>query len=190
MAYSGPYAVSALHWGFDAEIQPPHITESVAAFLFTSIDSVGIPDAGTPQQPYERAYSSIAIGGGLFIHTPGIGPAVSLHLSAGLLGRGEDIVGGGFALVANVYPYYVSVIDAIKCERGPFSAYLASSLFLWTGGRLDVLNESRGGIVSFGVGLDMSRSILLPVIAYALKEGCSKPAQANDDDENEGRGDD
>ena len=29
--------------------------------------------------------------------------------------------------------------------------------------------------MSFGVGLDISRSVLLPVIAYAMQQGCSKP---------------
>jgi len=175
MAYSAPYAVSALHVGFDAEIQPPHLSKRVAAFLFTSIDGIFIPDAGTPAAPVERSYSSIVIGGGLFVHSPGIGPAVSLHLGLGLLTRGNDVVGGGFSFVANVYPYYFSITDAIECQRGPFASYLASSVFMWTGGRLDVANESRGGLVSFGVGLDISRSVLLPLIAYALKKGCSTP---------------
>ena len=185
MAYSAPYSVAGVHWGFDAEVQPPHLSASVAAFLFASIDAVGIPDGGTPEQPYARAYSSMALGAGLFVHTPGIGPAVSLHLGVGLLVRDQDAVGAGVSLVANVYPYYFSVDDALECERGPFAAYLASSLFLWTGGRLDVANESRGGIVSFGVGVDMSRSLLLPVLAYLFKAGCSKrggPTRSGDAD--------
>lgn len=182
MGYSAPYAVGAPHVGFDAEIQPPHLSESVAAFVFTSIDALYIPDAGTVQ----RAYAAFSIGAGLFIHAPGIGPAVSLHLGLGLLSGDDDVVGGGVSLVANVYPYYFSLTDAIACRRGPFASYLASSVFLWTGGRLDVANESRGGIVSFGVGLDLSRSVLLPVIAYVLKKGCSKaggPTPSDDEDE-------
>jgi len=175
MAYSAPYAVSAVHWGIDTEFQAPHLSKSVAVFLATAVDAVDIPDAGTPAQPYERAFSSIYLGGGIFVHTPGIGPAVTLTLGGGILMRKEDVVGGGVSLVVNVYPYYYSVVDAVECARGPYAAYLASSLFFWTGGRLDVANESRGGTVSFGVGMDISRSVLLPVIAYAMKQGCSKP---------------
>lgn len=175
MAYSAPYAVSAAHWGIDTEIQAPHVSKSVAVFFATAVDGIDIPDAGTPAQPYERAFSSVFLGGGIFLHTPGIGPAVSVTLGGGLLFRGDDVVGGGVSLVATVYPYYYSMTDAVECARGPFAAYLASSLFLWTGGRLDAANESRGGTVSFGVGMDISRSVLLPVIAYAMKAGCSKP---------------
>lgn len=97
------------------------------------------------------------------------GPAFVVTLSAGprwTFDR-EDFVPDGVGVVgrAEVYPFYASISEITKSRRGWFRKYVASGLHLWVSARYDALRDRHGNTYAAGVGLDLGRSVLLPILA-------------------------
>jgi len=65
---------------------------------------------------------------------------------------------------AEVYPFYMTVPEIVAGERAWFRRYVLSGVSLWVGTRWDQVLERRGNTWSGGVGLDVGRTLMLPLI--------------------------
>ena len=65
---------------------------------------------------------------------------------------------------AEVYPFYMTVQEIVAGERRWFRRYVLSGLSLWAGSRWDQVLDRRGNTWMGGVGLDVGRTLMLPVI--------------------------
>lgn len=169
-AYPGPALSVALDSELVARIDP-----RVGLFLSTGFEGIVVYDPRAPDRP--RGFFTVGIGGGIFLRTPEVGPALSLSAPLSLDFRNDGIVGVGIGFRATLHPYYHSLSEAIDCKRGPLGAYVGSSFFLWTGVRFDATDESKGAIVSFGAGIDIARAMLMPLLGWIFRAGCSKERQ-------------
>lgn len=169
--YAAAYPAPALSVALDSELVA-RVNERLGFFFVSGFEGITVYDPRAPDRP--RGFFSVGIGGGIFLRSPAIGPALSLSAPIGLDFRDDAVTGVGIAFRATFHPYYHSLTESLECARGPLGAYVASSFFIWTGVRLDVLDESKGAIVSFGAGLDVSRALLLPIMGWIFRQGCSK----------------
>lgn len=169
--YAAAYPAPSLAIGFDSELSA-RLSDHVSVFGSSGFEGVIVYDPRAPD--IARGFSSVGISGGLFVRTKSVGPAVAFSMPVNLDLRGDSVVGAGIGFRATFYPYYHSLQDTLQCPHGPLGSYVGSSFFFWTGVRLDTLDESKGATVSFGAGIDISRSVLAPLIAWIFRQGCSK----------------
>lgn len=170
-SWAAAYRAPALAVGVSSQFEG-HISPAVGIFLGTEVEGITVYDPRSPDRT--RGFLGLGITAGIFLRTPTIGPALSLEVPFMLDVRDNDVVGAGLGLRATFYPYHHTLVQTLECERGPFGAYVASSVFVWSGLRLDTNDESQGLTVSFGAGIDVSRIALTPIIAWVFKQGCSK----------------
>ncbi|MCA9704955.1 MAG: hypothetical protein KDK70_03785 [Myxococcales bacterium] len=102
------------------------------------------------------------------------GPAFVLTASAGPRWdfQGPDRLrphGFGVGTKAELFPFYVTVPDLVHDERGWFRRFVASGLHVWGQARYDQLLGHRGNAWTAGVGLDVGRSVLLPVLLATMR---------------------
>ena len=165
------YPAPSLSIAFDSELSA-RLSDHVSVFGSTGFEGIIVYDPRAPD--ITRGFTSVSIAGGVFVRTKTVGPAVAFSLPVSLDLRGDAVAGAGIGFRATFYPYYHSLVETLACPHGPLGSYVGSSIFFWTGIRLDTLDESKGATVSFGAGIDLSRSMLVPLIAWIFRQGCSK----------------
>jgi hypothetical protein len=162
------------------EAQVSFVELSKAAQLHIAFGTSGFVD---PSRGWHRRTGILGadLGFGLSRHVPG-GPALVATITAGprwdanRTRFGADIQpsrGGsslrvdGWGLVGRIdaYPFYMTIPEILHEERGWFREYVLSGLHVWVATRYDVLRTGRGQTVAGGVGLDLGRTILLPILA-------------------------
>lgn len=72
--------------------------------------------------------------------------------------------GYGVQAKAEVFPFYMTVPEIIASDRGWFRRHVLSGFNVWASARYDDVLGQRGNTWAGGVGLDMGRSLLLPVL--------------------------
>jgi hypothetical protein len=77
--------------------------------------------------------------------------------------------GAGIVGRADVYPFYRSIPELVQMERQWFRKYVLSSVHLWVSARYDYTLAARGNTYAGGVGLDVGRTLLLPIIERAVR---------------------
>jgi hypothetical protein len=174
--WAAAYPAPALSVAFDSELGA-RLSPRVGVFLSTGFEGVVVYDPRAPDRA--RGFFTVGLGGGLFLRSPEVGPAIALSAPISLDFRNDAVVGVGLGLRATLYPYYHSITEAIACTHGPLGSYVASSLFLWTGVRFDATDESKGAVVAFGAGIDVARAMLLPLMGWIFRQGCSKERQGS-----------
>jgi hypothetical protein len=96
------------------------------------------------------------------------GPAFVLDVTAGprwdLGGNRWQPEGVGVIGRADVYPFFMSVPEIVKTDRRWFRKYVLSGLHFWVTARYDRLRTADGGAYLGGVGLDVGRALLLPIL--------------------------
>ena len=165
------YPAPSLSIAVESELSG-RLSDHVSLFVGSGFEGVIVYDPRAPD--IARGFTAVGIGGGVFIRTKTVGPAVAFSMPISLDLRGDSVAGAGIGFRATFYPYYHSLVETLACPHGPLGSYVGSSIFFWTGVRLDTLDESKGATVSFGAGIDLSRSVLVPLIGWIFRQGCSK----------------
>ncbi len=174
--WAAAYPAPALSVALDSEFVV-RLSPRVGVLLSSGFEGVVVYDPRSPDRT--RGFFTVGIGGGIFLRSPEVGPALTLSAPISLDFRDDAVAGVGIGFRATLHPYYHSLTEAIACERGPLGSYIGSSLFLWTGVRFDATDESKGAVVSFGAGIDIARALLLPLMGWIFRQGCSKERQGS-----------
>lgn len=133
------------------------------------------------QRPWDfdsrrRGFLATTLGAGLLVHDEP-GPAFTLSLTGAPLWQGRDdqtaLVGFGAGLRVEGYPFYQSLVEVVKCRRGAFATYVLSGLHLFVLGRYDSIRVS-GESFAAGLGVDLGRNAVLPVLGAVLPAACSQ----------------
>ena len=151
---------------------------SKAMQLHVALGSSGFLD---PSHGWQRRTGVVGadLGFGLSRHVAG-GPALVATITAGPrweAGRdrfGADLQPGeaslridGWGLVGRIdaYPFYMTIPEIRDEERHWLREYVLSGLHVWVATRYDVLRSGRGQTVAGGIGLDLGRTLLVPILA-------------------------
>jgi hypothetical protein len=127
------------------------------------------------EHPAQRGFLAMTLGPGLLLR-PEDGPAFTLAGTVGPLWQTRDdntkLAGFGIGLRVEVYPFYQSLLEVVKCDRGTFSTYVLSGLHGWAQTRRDWLGSS-GESYAVGFGFDLGRNVLLPILGATLHASCA-----------------
>lgn len=176
--YSLPRRAPVLAFGYEGHVS--FVELSAAAQLHIAFGASGIVD---PSRGWARRSGMVGadLGVGLSRHVPG-GPAVVATVTAGPrwnTGRtrfGEDIRPGhgvaalrvdGWGVVGKIdaYPFYRTIPEIVAKDDGWFREYILSGLHVWALARYDALSGGRGPSIAGGIGFDLGRTLLLPMLA-------------------------
>jgi hypothetical protein len=119
----------------------------------------------------------------------GIGPSLLLRPDSGR-GRPAVVVSGtaaplwqshaadsslsGFGVSGRLelWPAHQSIVEAIECRRGTAQTYVLSGIHAWGLARYDWLG-ARGDSYAIGIGFDLGRNLLLPILGALLDGACA-----------------
>lgn len=172
LGWSELYDARILSLSFEDHIRVARLSDDVGGLVTFGMD--GQRPLGVSRS--KRGFLATTLGGGFLFHNEP-GPAVVLSMTlAPLLSSGEDgatkLVGFGLGTRAEVYPFYETLAKVVRCDRGPFRTYVLSGLHAWLLTRRDWLGQS-GESYAFGLGFDLGRNVVLPVLGAALPAACA-----------------
>ncbi len=161
-----------LSLSFEDQLRVYRLTPTVGLTAIFGMDGQRPLDFDSPR----RGFLATGLGAGLSVHDAP-GPGFTLGLTAAPLWQSRDdsskLVGFGAGLRAEAYPFYQSLIEAVHCRRGAFSTYLLSGLHAFVLGRYDSIGQS-GESFAAGLGFDLGRNVILPVLGAVLPAACSR----------------
>lgn len=168
--WSNVYRAPAYAMSFEVQASMVELTETTwlhFAFGESGVLSAVRP-AGAEQPP---AFLGIDLGLGLSRYAPR-GPAFLLTATAGPRWASDGpqrLRSDGFGVQgkAEVYPFYMTVPEIVATDRRWFRKHVLSGLSLWAGTRWDQVLDRRGNTWMGGVGLDLGRTVILPVLQAA-----------------------
>lgn len=179
VGWSGPFKSPTVMGGFHDQVRFKSLLpwlglELAAGLTFMSIPPPKGADADAPL----RGYTTFDLGAGLSFRSKEGGP---LAVVTGTLGMVFDspadvlhVIGFGMAITTDVYPLYLDINEAGRCEKGAAYTYIGSALFFWTSLRDDIFGDANAPSWAAGFGLDVARSMLLPPLGLVLHEACSR----------------
>jgi hypothetical protein len=165
--WSNVYRAPVYAMSFEAQISMLELTDTTWMHVVFGESGVlsAVRPAGEERPP---GFLGIDVGLGLSRYAPR-GPAFLLTVTTGprwahdgpqrLRSDGIGVQGK-----AEVYPFYMSVPEIVASDRGWFRRRILSGLSLWASARWDQVLDRRGNTWAGGVGLDLGRTVLLPVI--------------------------
>lgn len=165
--WSNVYRAPAYVMSFEAQASIFAITDTTALHLVFGESGVlsAVRPANVERPPH---FMGLDVGLGVSRYAPR-GPAFLLSATAGprWSSEGPDRLrpqGYGVVGKAEVFPFYMSVPEIVGSDRGWFRRHVLSGVNLWASGRWDQVLERRGNTWSGGVGLDLGRTLILPVV--------------------------
>jgi hypothetical protein len=165
--WSNIYRAPAYVMSFEVQASMLEITETT--WLHLVFGESGVLSAVRPANA-ERppGFLGLDVGLGLSRYASR-GPAFLLTATAGprWASDGPDQLrphGYGVQGKAEVYPFYMTVPEIVASDRGWFRRHVLSGLNLWAGARWDQVLDRRGNTWAGGVGLDLGRTVILPVM--------------------------
>jgi len=170
LGYSEPLRSRILSLSLEDQFRVYRISDDVGVTVVLGMDGQRPIDDRRDQ----RGFLAVTLGAGLLVHSEP-GPAFTVSATNGPLLRGDQSVewaGFGIGLRAEAYPFYQSLAEAARCDRGTFSTYVLSGLHGWALARQDWLDRS-GRSYAVGFGIDLGRNLVLPVLGLALDSACS-----------------
>jgi hypothetical protein len=115
-----------------------------------------------------RGFLGVHLGSGLLIRPWEGGPAL---IATAVMGptweaHSDDAAPHGIGVSgrADLYPLYQSIQDVAGCKRGAFLTYALSGLHVFALTRADWMGTASGSSHAFGIGIDMARELLMPVM--------------------------
>ncbi|MBK7580757.1 MAG: hypothetical protein IPI67_11175 [Myxococcales bacterium] len=161
-----------LSLSFEDQIRVHRLSDAVAVTAIFGMDAQRPLDPDSPR----LGFLATGLGAGLLLHRlPG--PALTLGLTGAPLWQSKDdsthLAGFGAALRVEVYPFYQALTEAVQCRRGVIATYLLSGLHAWALGRRDFIGLG-GESWAMGLGFDLGRNAILPVLGAVLPAACGK----------------
>jgi hypothetical protein len=128
--------------------------------------------------PAPRGFLGTGIGPSLLLRPENGRPAVVVSGTAAPLWQSHEqetsLSGFGVAGRLEIWPFYQSIVEATECRRGTAQTYLLSGLHGWGLARYDWLG-TRGDSYAIGIGIDLGRNVLLPILGAVLGGSCAAP---------------
>ncbi len=180
--YSFTRKAPALVLGTEAHVS--FVELSRAAQLHAALGMSGLVD---PRHGWSSRSSLLGVDAGFGIshHVPGgpalvatatVGPRwVNGHATPGaditVSPEGTSLRVDGWGVVGRIdaYPFYLTIPEIIEGNRGWFREYVASGLHVWAAARYDVLRSARGPAIAGGIGLDLGRMLIAPIVIRATR---------------------
>lgn len=169
--WSSVYRAPAYSMSFEVQASMLEITDTT--WLHLVFGESGVLSAVRPANEAEPpGFLGMDLGLGISRYAPR-GPAFLLTATAGprwATNGPQRLRSDGFGVQgkAEVYPFYMSIPEIVAGERRWLRRYVLSGVSLWAGTRWDQVLDRRGNTWSGGVGLDVGRTLLLPVTQALL----------------------
>lgn len=164
--WSNVYRAPAYSMSFEVQASMFEITKTTALHLVFGESGVlsAVRPAGADKPP---GYFGIDMGLGISRYAPR-GPAFLLTATAGPRWASDGpqrLRSDGFGVQgkAEVYPFYMTIPEIIAGDHCWFRRYVLSGVSLWAGTRWDQVLDRRGNTYAGGVGLDIGRTLMLPL---------------------------
>lgn len=161
-----------LSLSFEDQIRVHRLSDAVGVTGIFGMDAQRPLDFDSPR----LGFLATGLGAGLLIHQPP-GPALTLGLTGAPLWQSKDdtthLAGFGAALRVEGYPFYQTLVEAVECRRGVLATYVLSGLHVWALGRRDFIGLG-GESWAIGLGFDLGRNAILPVMGAVLPAACGK----------------
>jgi len=173
----GPFQVGAgwstLHrapvqvLSFEASVSLVELTDTTALHA-TLGESAVLSVFRDPDQAGANGSLGLDVGLGLSRYAPR-GPAFFVTGTAGPrwdAALPDRLRPSGFGLVgkAEVYPFHASIPELVHDQRGWFRRFVLSGVSVWASARYDRLTGRSGVAWTGGLGLDVGRTLILPVL--------------------------
>ena len=164
--WSNHYRAPVYQMSFEA--QTSFVALSNTTWLHLSLgESAVISAVRPPGEETTPGFLGLDLGLGLSRYAPR-GPAFVVGASSGprwstdrdeLRPNGVGVVGK-----AELYPFYRTVTELVHDDRNWLRRYLLSGMNVWVSARWDWVGPQQANTYAAGVGLDVGRSIMLPVL--------------------------
>jgi hypothetical protein len=160
-AYGGITSSAEMSVSLGIAVDVARITPNLSVSLVLDLDGNARPDVGADDR--RSSFTGFGEGAGLFYLTDDdIG--LDFEVTTSLTFDERDLVGGGFAFRASVYPFYMRIDDATKGYVDHLTAWVRGSLSLWAMARVDLTSDGNGATLAFGASIDLARFLFLPYI--------------------------
>ena len=178
--YSTMYGARVLSISFEDELQVKRISDSVRLHVVFGMDGVRGPAfQNAAGETKHKGFLGVDIGPGLLFRAGGKGPAFVLNGTIGPLweSNSDDFAPHGIGVVgrAEIFPFYQDLVEAVMCPRGWFSTYVLSGINGWALARQDWLGSAAGATYAVGLGIELGRNLLLPILGAVMDASCSRP---------------
>jgi hypothetical protein len=130
---------------------------------------------GTPfeKDPARRSFLSATLGAGVNVRLGG--PLLVVNATTGPAWSGDaDVLPDALGLGARIalFPFYRPMKEDIECNGGWARTYVLSGLSAWGEAREDFLGKNSGSMLAGGIGFDLGRNVLLPILHQVLVGHC------------------
>lgn len=164
--WSNVYRAPVYAMSFEVQASVLELTDTTWLHLVFGESGVlsAVRPAGAEKPP---GFFGMDLGLGISRYAPR-GPAFLLTATAGPRWASDGpqrLRSDGFGVQgkAEVYPFYMTVPEIIAGERHWLRRYVLSGVSLWVGTRWDQVLDRRGNTYAGGVGLDVGRTLMLPI---------------------------
>jgi hypothetical protein len=177
--YSSLYHARVTSFSFEDELSFWKLADGVRVQLLFGMDVVKAPNLDLPgHDPRPQGFMATAVGTGLSFRlgrplavvTTTIGPLFEDDPTNDLA-----LHGIGVSARAELFPFYPPLKECALCEHGILGSYVLSGLHGWVLARDDWMGTRNGTTWAAGIGFEMGRNLLLPLLGTILGTGCSAP---------------
>jgi hypothetical protein len=171
--YSKIYHSNVIATGFEDEFNAIRLSD--AAHFHVVFGMSGWSAKGLfERDPARRSFLGTSFGGGVNVRVGRPLFSLSAAVGPGWSGNNDGLVpdGLGWGTHAIAFPLYVSMRQAIECDKGWFSTYVLSGLNVWGEARQDFFGSLRGMTVAAGGGIDLGRHFLMPILHEVFTGRC------------------
>lgn len=177
--YSMMYGARVLSLSFEDELQVMRLSDNVRLHVVFGMDGVRGPAfQNAAGETKHKGFVGFDVGPGLFFRARDKGPAFIVNGTIGPLweSSSDDLAPHGIGVVGRVelFPFYQDLAEAVSCPRGWFSTYVLSGTNGWALARQDWLGRAAGATYAVGLGFEIGRNLLLPILGAVLDGSCSR----------------
>jgi hypothetical protein len=175
--YSELYRAPVLVLGYEVGLSIRRLSETAHLQLVLGMEWQRGPRAPTLSGEQERHYGFTAytLGTGVLLQDPDGGPALVLSATLSPLSANDsDNVFDGIGMGSRIelYPFYQTLLDSLRCRRGLFATYFLGGLSTWATAREDWIGSGSGRSLAAGASVDISRALTLPLVAGLFDMSC------------------
>jgi hypothetical protein len=176
--YSTMYGARVLSISFEDELQIKRISDTVRLHVVFGMDGVRGPAyVNAANETKHKGFLGVDIGPGLLWRIGRTGPAFVVNGTIGPLweSSSDDFAphGIGVAGRAEIFPFYQDLVEAVVCKRGWVATYVFSGINAWALARQDWLGSAAGATYAVGLGIELGRNLLLPILGAVMDASCS-----------------
>jgi len=176
--WSSMYHARVLSLSFEDELKAKRLSDTLTVHVVFGMDGVRGPSyVNAAGETKHKGFLGVDIGPGFMWRIGPRGPAFVLNGTIGPLweSNSDDLSphGIGIAARAELFPFYQDLVEAVMCPRGWVATYVLSGLHGWALARQDWLGSNAGQTYAVGLGIELGRNLLLPILGVVMDGACS-----------------